>query len=435
MEYDINNETRKRSCKYGKINETLGAMCFILVVPIVNILYSILDNPGRGAFNLQTSIDRAIPFLKIFIIPYIAWYPYILLSLLFLCIKDRKTYYKTLMSLQLGLIFCYIIYFFFQTTVPRPEIYSRDILSKLVLFIYRTDKPYNCFPSIHVLSCIILVRGALKNYRRSAVSIVLITLISSLIIVSTLLVKQHVILDILSAMLLGNITFDLIDILERKLTRVKEVNADRTVLDFISIKLKNAALDKVMPVITWCNNYGQVYIIFAFLEAKKNHANNLAKMIIAALLIEVTLCELIIKPIFKRHRPITCLNCDEKSLVKKPKSYSFPSGHTASSFVVVSVAWSMNSNYKYLILVVAVLVSFSRIYLRLHYPSDIAIGILLGLMLGKITVYTFAHLGIIDKYYNEHTKIWLPIAVLLCTSISLAILINNNLRLNKGLEP
>ncbi|WP_278427981.1 phosphatase PAP2 family protein, partial [Clostridium cochlearium] len=189
----------------------------LLSIPIINIFYALLNNNNRGVFQLVTSIDNTIPFIKEFIIPYILWYPFIALSLLFICLKDLKVYYRTLITLNLCLLSCYLIYYFFQTTVPRPAIYGNDIFSFLTLLVYKFDKPFNCFPSIHVVTSYLMIKG-INSIDCSKKIRHLVIFMSILIIVSTLFIKQHVILDVISAILLGDIIFDFISKLSVKIS-------------------------------------------------------------------------------------------------------------------------------------------------------------------------------------------------------------------------
>ena len=189
----------------------------LLSIPIINIFYALLNNNNRGVFQLVTYIDNTIPIIKEFIIPYILWYPFIALSLLFICLKDLKVYYRTLITLNLCLLSCYLIYYFFQTTVPRPAIYGNDIFSFLTLLVYKFDKPFNCFPSIHVVTSYLMIKG-INSIDCSKKIRHLVIFMSILIIVSTLFIKQHVILDVISAILLGDIIFDFISKLSVKIS-------------------------------------------------------------------------------------------------------------------------------------------------------------------------------------------------------------------------
>lgn len=198
---DIKNYLKKN------IKNIIFALAMFLPVLFLNFFYEALDNPSRGVHNLVTPIDKSIPFLKIFVIPYVLWYLYIAVVMLFLCIADRDTYYKTLFSYMLGLIISYIVFFFYQTTVLRPTVTGNDFLSWLLLIVWGNDKPYNCFPSIHVIVCYIIVRGIAVCKEKSRAKTISAAVVSFFIIISTLFVRQHVIMDVLSGMIVGELAF------------------------------------------------------------------------------------------------------------------------------------------------------------------------------------------------------------------------------------
>lgn len=169
-----------------------------------------------------TDIDMKIPFIKLFAIPYLMWYPFITLALVYFCFHYKKTYYKVLCSIIFGLITSYIVYYFFQTTVPRPELYGNDILTNIVRLIYKTDKPYNCFPSIHVLTCYIVVKGIKDIDNKFSPSKILLVLMDFLVIISTQFTKQHVIFDLIFAVFQGEIIYKIVSSnLEKSLVIVK----------------------------------------------------------------------------------------------------------------------------------------------------------------------------------------------------------------------
>lgn len=177
----------------------------------MGLFYGLLNHGGHPVHVLSSPIDDRLPLIPAMAIPYIGWYPYIIIGLLYLCLKDRSAYYRTLIVMNIGLIVCYLIYFFYQTTVIRPEVIPDRWDRKLLVdFVYGVDNPYNCFPSIHALHSYVIMRGALaaKTMRKSVKAAFVIGAMT--IIASTLLVKQHVIYDALGSMLLGEIAFILV---------------------------------------------------------------------------------------------------------------------------------------------------------------------------------------------------------------------------------
>jgi membrane-associated phospholipid phosphatase len=108
----------------------------------------------------------------------------------------------------LGLIISFIIYYFFQTEGPsRPVILGNDILSRMLQYIYAIDHPYNSFPSIHVMSSYLLIRAIRNNSWKTKWHQWLIGCSSASIILATMFIKQHVIMDVAAAILLVEILF------------------------------------------------------------------------------------------------------------------------------------------------------------------------------------------------------------------------------------
>lgn len=174
-----------------------------LSVPIVSIIYALL-NTDRGWVNIvETSVDRHMPFIKYFIVPYVLWYVYVGFFLMLLCIVSEKSYRKLLISLLIGMTTSYAIFYVFPTTVPRPIISSKDIFSKLVLIVYNRDNPYNCFPSIHVINAALTAIYVNREENVNKLTKSISTIISLLIILSTMFIKQHYFLDVAAGILLA----------------------------------------------------------------------------------------------------------------------------------------------------------------------------------------------------------------------------------------
>ncbi|CAH1191121.1 phosphatase PAP2 family protein [Paenibacillus sp. JJ-223] len=183
------------------------SLLWLLIVPILNIFYGILNRAGDHVFYLGTSIDQLVPFVPVFIIPYVLWYPFITGILVALAFKNRETYFQTLIALCSGLIVSYLFFALFQTTIQRPDIqHETGFLYRIIGMVYSSDQPYNCFPSIHVLTSYLMLRGARVfskiNWRLTAA-------MSTLIMISTVFVKQHVVVDIAGGVLVGELCFRL----------------------------------------------------------------------------------------------------------------------------------------------------------------------------------------------------------------------------------
>ncbi len=185
-----------------RVKEKLPYLLLLLAMPVLGLIYTVLNEAKRKAEKIALPIDSNIPFIEEFVIPYVIWYAFVFGYLVYFCFKDTSVYVKTLLTIVIGELICFVIYFFFQTTVPRPTLEGSGWSVMLVKYIYAHDRPVNCFPSIHVLTtyAIMLASFHIKNMYRLHKYI--IHIMGSLIILSTLFIKQHVILDMVASMFL-----------------------------------------------------------------------------------------------------------------------------------------------------------------------------------------------------------------------------------------
>jgi hypothetical protein len=176
------------------------------------LIYPCINTPYRGVHTLVTSLDKAIPFIKLFVVPYAAWAGYISLSLVYLCFKDHKLAFKTILVFDLGLLICFIIYYFYQTEGPvRPVIIGHDFLSSILQYIYEIDHPYNSFPSIHVMSSYLLIRAIRNSSWKNKWHQWIIGCCSTSIILATMFIKQHDIMDVIAAIILVECLFKCVE--------------------------------------------------------------------------------------------------------------------------------------------------------------------------------------------------------------------------------
>lgn len=141
--------------------------------------------------------------------------------------------------------------------------------------------------------------------------------------------------------------------------------------------------DTVMPVITYLGEYGVIWIILTiFLLFWKKTRLIGCTMAIALLLAWLT-GECIIKLLVARPRPFHSIP-ELTLLIPPPGSFSFPSGHTASSFAAAFALFFWQKRSGILALVLAACIAYSRLYLYVHYPSDVLGGLILGLFSAAI---------------------------------------------------
>ena len=157
------------------------------------------------------------------------------------------------------------------------------------------------------------------------------------------------------------------------------IGIDQSIFWFLNTTTANPLLDKVMPFITERDNWFLLYIFlffFFFLKLGKNGRVATIVVILAVTLADQTTSS-ILKPLFERLRP-----CHElegvRLLVGCGGKYGFPSSHAANFFATATVFSVFFPKYKILYLVLAFLVAYSRIYVGVHYPSDVVVGSLVG---------------------------------------------------------
>lgn len=154
------------------------------------------------------------------------------------------------------------------------------------------------------------------------------------------------------------------------------------ILDWIQANLRCGALDVLMPALSWTCNHGEIWIVLAavLLAVKRYRRQGLA--VGCALVTDLVLCNLILKPLVGRVRPFVIHPVE--LLVPPPTDASFPSGHTAASFAAVFALKASGSPLWKPALAVAVAMAVSRLYLYVHWPSDVLFGALVGAAAGFI---------------------------------------------------
>ncbi|WP_312699320.1 phosphatase PAP2 family protein [Sedimentibacter sp.] len=173
------------------------------------------------------------------------------------------------------------------------------------------------------------------------------------------------------------------------------LSIDFAILNFIYDNFRSSWLDVLMPLITSLGNAGAIWIVLALcmLISKKYRKAGIA--VCCALVLDVIICNVILKPMVARIRPYD-INTAIQLLIHRPTDFSFPSGHTAASFSAVSALYFSRQRIWIPSLILAVLIAFSRLYLYVHYPSDVLAGILLGCIFG------FAGCRLSNHIYKWH---------------------------------
>ena len=161
------------------------------------------------------------------------------------------------------------------------------------------------------------------------------------------------------------------------------MNIELSILDWIQT-LHTPFLDKIMVFITRLGDAGIIWIVLSIVLLLLPKTRKSGVVMVAALVVDVLLCNIVLKNLVARTRPYD-VNTGVHLLVAKLHDYSFPSGHTAASFASVTALYLAGEKklWKFA-LVLACLIAISRLYLYVHYPTDVLRGILFGVISGYL---------------------------------------------------
>ena len=161
------------------------------------------------------------------------------------------------------------------------------------------------------------------------------------------------------------------------------MNIELSILDWIQT-LHMPFLDKIMVFITRLGDAGIIWIVLSIVLLLIPKTRRSGAVMVAALVVDVLLCNIVLKNLVARTRPYD-VNTGVHLLVAKLHDYSFPSGHTAASFASVTALYLAGEKklWKFA-LVLACLIAISRLYLYVHYPTDVLGGILFGVISGYL---------------------------------------------------
>ena len=198
------NALKKFWAKYGHGGWILAYMMFYMVG------FGIVESAGHRHYHvIHSFIDDMIPFNEYFVIPYFLWFAYVFFGILwfiFRC-KDKTEYYKLMCSLSIGMtVFLIVSCVFPNCQDLRPtEFLHHNIFTKMVQILYATDTPTNILPSIHVFNSLAIFFALnkcsqLREHRIVRAGALVLTV---LIILSTMFLKQHSVVDVSMGILMA----------------------------------------------------------------------------------------------------------------------------------------------------------------------------------------------------------------------------------------
>lgn len=162
---------------------------------------------GWRHYNLETSLDRAVPFVPWTVLIYFGCYFFWIANYIISVRQGRREAYRFLSADFLAKCICFLFFLGLPTTNIRPEVTGSTVWDNAMRFLYWADSADNLFPSIHCLTswmCYIGVRGRKKIpawYRAFS------CLMAAAVFISTLTTKQHVAVDVAGGVLLAEVCY------------------------------------------------------------------------------------------------------------------------------------------------------------------------------------------------------------------------------------
>ena len=162
-------------------------------------------------------------------------------------------------------------------------------------------------------------------------------------------------------------------------------------------KIHSPVLDAVLGFFTYIGTAGIIWAVSAVIMLRSVRTRKAGISVIISLFYELIINEMLIKHIVQRPRPFI-LHPWVDTIVSRPSSFSFPSGHTCSSFAAATAIFCFNRKLGAAAYLAAALIGFSRNYFYIHFPTDVICGAAIGIVLG-----VFAHLTA-EKLYPVTEK-------------------------------
>lgn len=158
----------------------------------------------------------------------------------------------------------------------------------------------------------------------------------------------------------------------------------------------NPVTDFLMPIITTLGNGGMVWIALVVTLLLFKRTRKFGLLIGVSLLTSTLLGNFVLKPLVARPRPFLKMP-EVPMVIPQPGGYSFPSGHTISSFAAAMVLWFYSWKLALPATAMATVIGFSRMYLFCHYTTDVLGGAILGSAIALLTVLAY-HLTMGKRY-------------------------------------
>lgn len=173
-------------------------------------------------------------------------------------------------------------------------------------------------------------------------------------------------------------------------------NIDYVILKFIQTNMHNSIMDKMMPIVTRFGDGLSIWMLIGVLLVITKKYRKYGFIVVLSLTMCFVVGNLTLKPLVARIRPFETVPIMNVLLISEPTDFSFPSGHAMCSFAASVGIFYMNKKIGTFALCLSAIIGFSRLYLYVHYPSDVFFGTIIGILLGFVSIIIFNYIEKMD---------------------------------------
>ena len=213
-------------------NKYMDFVWVVLLFVLHTGAYFVTAHVLTGHHPIHVALDDVIHYCKPFIVPYVLWYLYIPLLMLWAWWKDRAVLRRQALTLLVGMLLSYIVFFAYPTVIDfRPEAVGSDVFSWICRIIYRYDTPpVNALPSLHCSETLILYlcTFTVDPFRKKKWIHAAALIMAVLICLSTMFVKQHSALDVATGLAVAVVAYTFVRLLLLKREAARTSQPEKT---------------------------------------------------------------------------------------------------------------------------------------------------------------------------------------------------------------
>lgn len=165
---------------------------------------------------------------------------------------------------------------------------------------------------------------------------------------------------------------------------------DIEVLQWMRESLSSPFMDKLMVLISTLGNAGALWlflgVLFLIMGIRRKNWRDMGILLLLCVGASALVCNLILKPCVNRIRPYNLLGYTDTLLIPPLRDASFPSGHTAACFAAATAVYARNRAWGCAAYIFGAVMGFSRLYLGVHFPTDVLAGAAVGTAMAALTV-------------------------------------------------